>query len=478
MVQDRTVVKGGYFDEPAAPFPHHLHGRCPCRPRCPVLEVPDTRYVAVGDADVAYQLYGSGSVKLLYFYGLGSHVELAWDTPADADFLTRLGSIARVVQFDRRGTGASDGVVRSGIPTWEDWTEDVGAVLDAVGWEQAALMAESDAGPIAILFAATHPERVSALVLSNTGARYRADVDYPGASPEDVEAVLQGIGEFWGTADLVRFAAPSLADDEESLRSIARCQRASATPRTAQAQFQYMLGADVREVLPLIQAPTLVLHSQDNGFIPVDHGRFLAEHIGGSKLVTFAGGDTAGSPITDEFIDAVADFLIGQRPAIEVDRVLATVLFTDIVESTHTAAALGDARWRRLLDAHDRCVRDELRRFGGREINTTGDGFVATFDGPARAIRCAQAIIESLGREGIRVRAGLHTGECEVRGADVAGLAVHIAARVVAAAAPSEVLVTSTVQDLVLGSGITFRDVGTHDLKGIPGAWRLLAVQH
>ena len=442
------------------------------------MVLPETRYVSVGDADVAYQVFGRDSPDLLFFWGLGSHVEMCWDTPADAHFLRRLGSFARAIQLDRRGTGASDGVTRGIIPTWEDWTEDVLAVLDAVGCEQAAILAEVDAGPIAILFAALHPERVRALVLANTMARALVADDYPiGSTPEDLEVLLSMLGSLWGTPDFVRATQPGLADDVESLHSIARCQRASATPRTAEAQYRYIIGVDVRDALPLIQAPTLVLHNEDNAIIPVAHGRYLADHIPGSRFVTYASeGDVSGVGVTDQFIETVAEFLTGQRPELDIDRVLTTVLFTDIVASTERLVAVGDERWRIVLDRHDRIIRDELRRFRGQEIKTTGDGFLATFDGPARAIRCARSIIHSTHDLGIEIRAGLHTGECEVRGNDVAGLAVHIAARVGAFATGGEVLVSATVKDLVAGSGINFSDKGDQKLKGLPGQWRLFAV--
>jgi class 3 adenylate cyclase len=439
-----------------------------------VEDLPQTRYAAVADADVAFQVFGSGAVKLMYFWGLGTHVELNWDTPADAEFLRRLGSIGQVVAFDRRGTGASDGVARSGMPTWEDWAEDIRAVLDGIGWERVAIVAEGDAGPIALLFAAIHPERVNALVLSNTTARVLAAPDYPaGLDPEVAEAGVMLLTSLWGTTDLVRLLFPSLATDEASLRSVARCQRASATPRTAEAQFRYIVGVDVRDALSLVQVPTLVVHNDDNPAFPVAQGRYLAEHIPGAEMVTLSGSDTTGSQVTDQYLDAIGEFLTGQKPAAQPNRVLASVLFTDIVRSTETAAAMGDSRWRRLLDVHDRVVRQELDRFGGREVNTTGDGFVATFDGPASGIRCGEAIIGALSGRGIGVRAGLHTGECERRDDDLAGLAVHIAARVAGLAEPSQMLVTSTVKDLVLGSGIQFSDAGLHDLKGVPGSWHL-----
>jgi class 3 adenylate cyclase/pimeloyl-ACP methyl ester carboxylesterase len=443
----------------------------------PVGVVPETRYAAVGDADVAYQVFGSGPVDLVYFMGLGGHIELNWETPVDAALLRGLGSIGQVVVFDRRGTGASDGVGRLGMPTWEDWAEDIGAVLDAVGWRRAAILAEGDGGPIALLFAATHPERVSALVLSNTTARYLAASDYPsGLDPEFADRGIRMIGKLWGTTELIRQLSPSLATDETSLHSIARCFRSSATPRTAVAQLRYLVGVDVRSALPLVQVPTLVVHTDANQIYPLEQGRYLAEHIGGAKMITLNGSEIPGPLITEQHLDAISQFLTGHKPARQPNRVLATVLFTDMVQSTETVVSVGDSRWRHLLDVHDRVVRDELDRFGGREVNTTGDGFVMAFDGPANGIRCGKAIIEALKGRGIRVRAGLHTGECERRGDDLAGLAVHIAARVSALAGAGQMLVTSTVNDLVLGSGIEFSDAGRHDLKGVPGSWQLYCV--
>ncbi len=368
---------------------------------------PETRYVSVGDADVAYQVLGEGPLDLLYFYGMGSHIEFAWESRAYADFYMRLASFSRLIMFDRRGTGSSDGISRSAIPTWEEWTEDIVAVLDAAGSRRAAILAATDSGPIAILLAAMHPELVSALVL---------------------------------------------------------------------AQFNYILRNDVRQALPLIQAPTLVLHGKESALVPIAHGRYLAEHIDGATFVELPGGDSTTTPELYVIADEVAEFLTGERPVVEVERILTTVVFTDIVGSTARAASLGDKRWRSLLDAHDRTVRDELRRFRGRVINTTGDGFVASFDGPARAIRCSQAISQAAGKLGIELRIGLHTGECEVRGDDLGGLAVHIAARVGALAGPGEIVVSGTLKDLVVGSGIEFVDRGDHELKGVPGSWKLFAV--
>ena len=423
---------------------------------------------------MGYQVVGEGPVDLIQANGLGSNLDLNWDMPNFGAFLRSMASISRYIVFDRRGAGVSDRLSRDTPPTWEDWTEDVRAVLDAVGSQRAAVMAVQDTGPMAILFAATQPERVSALVLVNTWACVLRDDDYPfGTSLAAVDAFVGGVEQMWGTPELMRAIWPSRADDEEFIRLAARNLRSSASPRSAAAQYDYMMRhVDVREALPLIQAPTLVIHSKY--FTSVEHGRYLADHIPGAKLLEVSSADV--NPYSETF-DDVAEFLTGERPVVPIDRILTTVLFTDIVGSTAQAASLGDQRWRSLLDVHDRAVREQLRRFRGNEINTTGDGFVATFDGPARAIRCAQAISDATESLGVELRFGLHTGECEVRGNDLGGLTMHIAARVAAAAEADEVLVSSTVKDLVAGSGITFKDRGEHDLRGVPGPWRLYAAQ-
>jgi class 3 adenylate cyclase len=384
-----------------------------------------------------------------------------------------------LIVFDRRGTGGSDSVPRNALPTWEEWTDDVQAVLDAVGSETAAIVAVLDAAPIAILFAAMHPERVSALVLVNASARYLVGDEYPiGASKETVDALVEVVGQLWGTPDFVHAVAPSMADDVGFASFLAKQLRAAATPRTAVTQVRYILESlDVRSALPHIQAPTLVLHFSENQLVPVEHGRYIADHISGATLVELPSADGAISPASYDIVASeIAAFLTGERPTVDVDRVLTTVLFTDIVDSTTRLVALGDRRWRSLLDAHDRVSRRQLRRFGGREITTTGDGFFASFDGPARAIRCARAMIDAVKELGIDLRAGLHTGECEVRGSDLSGLAVHIAARVGSVANAGEVLITRTVGDLVAGSGILFENRGLRALKGIPEDWHLLSV--
>lgn len=441
-------------------------------------EVPETRYISVGEADVACQVLGEGPPDLLIFNGLGDHLELAWQVPDLSEFFTRMVSLGRLILFDRRGTGMSDGVPRDAIPTWEDLAEDAGAVLDGVGSTRAVILAMAEAGPMAVLFAAMHPHRVAALVLVSTYARYQVADDYPiGASSEAIDAIVAMVQAEWGTPELVRPAMPSRAEDAEFLERVSTMIRSSATPRTAAAQYDHLLRRlDVRSVLRLIQVPTLVLNARDSLWFPAAQGRYLADRIEGAKFVELTGPDMGFMADSAAIAGEIAEFLTGERP-VEIERILATVLFSDIAQSTATAASVGDRRWRSLLDAHNRAVREQLRRFRGREINTTGDGFIASFDGPARAIRCAEAILEATRALGIEVRAGLHTGECDVRGDDLGGLAFHIAARVADQACPGEVTVSGTVKDLVVGSGIEFSDRGDHELKGVPGTWRLFAVE-
>jgi class 3 adenylate cyclase len=436
---------------------------------------PETHYVEVGGAQVGYQVVGDGPIDLLFTFGFGSNIELNWDDAHFADFLERLASFSRLIRFDRRGTGVSDPIGRAA--TWEDWTEDVRAVLGAVGSRRAAYFAVTDSTPVAMVFAARQPEMVSALVMMSAVARFLEDDDYPiGISPAIADAVVRKVEKEWGTPELAGFWTPTQGDNPEFLRHTAKTSRLRASPRSAAREFDDIIRqTDVREALPLIQAPTLVMHAKENMSPPIALGRYVAEHIAGARFVELPGADTV--PTGPEVIDEVAEFLTGERPMVPVDRILTTVLFTDIVGSTARAASVGDQRWRSLLDAHDRSVRDQLRRFRGNAINTTGDGFVASFDSPARAIRCAQAIREATQDLGIELRLGLHTGECEIRGNDLAGLTVNIAARVAGAAAPDEILVSSTVKDLVAGSGIALDDRGEHDLKGVPESRRLYAVQ-
>ena len=440
----------------------------------------ETRYATSNDGHVAYQVVGSGPRDLVFVPNWGSNVEVMWEEPSLARFLRRLATFSRLLCFDKRGTGVSDPVPLAALPTLEQWMEDVRSVMDAVGSERTALLGDAEGGQMAMLFAATYPERVSALILSNTSARHLRDVDYPWGLPaKSVDAFLQRMRDLWGTGGLVDVMAPSLAHDERFRRWYGRYERLSLPPRAINAMYVSQLERDLRSVLPTIHVPTLVLHRAGNRHIRVGHGRYLAEHIPEAKYVELPGeehffhvGDT------EVMLGEIEEFLSGVRPAVEFDRVLATVLFTDIVGSTERAAVLGDRAWRALLETHNGIIRRELSRHRGREIKTDGDGFVATFDGPARAIRCASAIHDEIRPLGIEIRAGLHTGECELMGDDVGGIAVHIGARVAGEAKAGEVLVSSTVKDLVAGSGIRFADRGPCALKGVPGEWRLFAVEH
>jgi class 3 adenylate cyclase len=441
--------------------------------------MPETRYVSVGDADIAYQVFGDGPRDLLFVYGQGSHVEAVRDVSFAREALRRLTSFSRLIVFDRRGTGASDPVGSDAFPTWEEWAEDLGVVLDAEGSQQTAILANVEAGGMAILFAAMHPARVSALVLVNTSARFLAADDHPfGVSPQARDAFVDWTRKHWGTPEYVRLVTPSMAGDPEFLAFTARTQRMAMTPRAAAAQTAFATNIDVRAALLLIQAPTLVLHSRDSTIVPVQHGRYLADHIPGARLVELPGSDIGwSSAMALQIADEVADFLTGHRPAIEADRVLTTVLFTDMVSSTEQLAARGDDAWRRVLEDHDHTMSRVVSQYRGSVIKQLGDGILATFDGPARAVRCASALLEAARNQGISLRAGLHTGEIELRPSDVAGIAVHIASRIAALAEPNEILVSRTVVDLTAGSGLQFAPRGEYELKGVPGTWSTFAAQ-
>jgi class 3 adenylate cyclase len=431
----------------------------------------------LGHDRIAYQVLGQGPPDLVLTLNSFGHVDIAWEDPGFALFLRTLASFSRLVVFDRRGTGASDPLPLGSLPPWESYGEDLVAVLDEVGSEQAAIMAQLDASPMAIFFAGTRPERTSALILANASAKYTAADDYPiGVPPEVAEALVAQLDQLWGTEAMV-LQVPSRADDERFRRWIAKAQRTVGSPRVVQAYMRAMFEVDARPILPLIHAPTLVLHRSNVQFIPVQHGRYLAEHIPRAKLVELPGVE---GPLVWEMpeltLDRVQEFLTGVGRVAEPTRVLSTVLFTDIVGSTERAAALGDRRWREVLNVHDELARRLVEEFGGRLVKTTGDGLLATFDGPGRAIRCAAALRDELAGVGVRIRAGLHTGEVELRDEDVGGIAVHIAARVMAAAAPGETLTSRTVQDLVVGSDIVLVDRGAHPLKGVAGPWQLYAV--
>lgn len=443
-----------------------------------MITQPQTQYAQSGDLSIAYQVFGDGPIDIIMIPGFVSHVEMMWEIPTVAHMLERFGSFARVIRFDRRGWGMSDPVV--GVPTMEDRIDDARAVMDAVGSTRAAVFAVSEGVPLALLFAATHPERVSSLVLYGGMARSTWAPDYPWATPRDdlLESSIALTPHLYEGA-MIEIMAPSLAEEPLARALFAKLQRYSASPSMLQANYLMFLDIDVRAVLPVISVPTLVLHRHGDRAVNYRAARWMAEQIPGATYVELAGIDHspfAGDP--DSIVDEAEEFLTGVRRAHEVDRVLATVMFTDIVDSTVRATAMGDRLWRDLLDAQNTVLRRELGRFRGTEIKTLGDGMLATFDGPARAIRCAESMIAAVKPLGIEIRVGLHTGEVElVENGDVAGIAVHIAARVGAKAGTGEVLVSGTVKDLVAGSGIGFADRGEHELKGIPDVWRLFAVE-
>jgi class 3 adenylate cyclase len=439
---------------------------------------PQTKYARLGPDRLAYQVLGQGPPDLVLTMGAFSDVDIVWDDPQMALFLRRLAGFSRLLRFDRRGTGASDPLPPDPLPPWEAYTQELVAVMDAAGSRRAALLASGpQAGPMALFFAATRPERIAALILADATARYLVADDYPiGVRPQAAEAMITRAQELWGTEAFAGVNTPSRADDQRFLRWSARLQRAIASPRVVRASLRALLEVDVLALLPLIQAPTLVLHHQDFQFLPVEHGRYLAEHIPDARLVELPGDVPLVWDQPDRVLNPIEEFLIGAGRSVEPTRVLATVLFTDIVSSTERAAEVGDRRWRELLDVHDELVGRLVERWGGRLVKSTGDGILATFDGPGRAIGCAAALREELSEIGVQIRAGLHIGEVELRGDDVGGIAVHIAARVLATAGPGEIVVSRTVRDLVAGSEVVLQDRGSRRLKGVEGDWQLYGV--
>jgi len=438
---------------------------------------PETRYARSGDVHIAYQVVGEGPIDLIYVPTWISQVEHYWEEPRVARYFRRLASFSRLIMFDRRGCGLSD-PVPGGAATLEEQMDDVVAVMDAAGSERAGLFAQFEAGAMAALFAATHPERTTALMLYEATPRASWALDYDWAMRKEVRnAVIDQGLEKWGDGSRVLGLAPRSAGDVRFRRWCARLERLAASPGTAAALLRMHGEVDVRSVLPTIQVPTLVLHREGDPFIDVRHSRHLVDNIPGARYVSLPGDEAltfAGG--ADELLDEIEEFLTGARPTPDPERILATVMFSDIVGSTKRAAELGDRRWRGLLESVEDTVMSELSRFRGRVVKTMGDGFLSTFDGPARGIRCATAIRDAARTLGLEIRSGLHTGEIEVMGDDVGGLAVHIGARVSAMAAAGEVLVSGTVKDLVVGSGILFEERGVRELKGVPGEWRLFAV--
>jgi len=438
------------------------------------MQQPKTQYARNGAVNIAFQVVGDGPIDLALVPGFISHVDLLWTLPEATAFMRRLASFSRLILFDKRGTGLSDPV--AGLSSLEERMEDLHAVLDAAGSERPALLGVSEGGPMSVLFAATYPDRVTSLLLYGsypTGKR--------GSLEERMEArfaeLTAIVDEHWGEGLAIEWFVPSLAGSPTLRRTWGLFERAAASPGMVGALIRSYREIDVTPLLPTLRVPTRVLHREHDTAVAVEGARAVADEIPGARYVELAGNDhIPWLGDSDALLDEVEEFITGSRHAPEPDRGLATVLFTDIAGSTERAATLGDRRWREPLERHHTLVRDQLAAYGGREVKTLGDGFLATFDGPARAIRCACAIADRSSSEGVEIREGVHTGECELMGDDVGGMAVHIGARVAALASPGEVLVSSTVKDLVVGSGIEFADRGTHELKGVPGEWRLLAV--
>jgi class 3 adenylate cyclase len=435
-------------------------------------EQPQTRYARSGDVHIAYQVVGEGALDLLLVDTWVHHVEAVWDFPDFARFLRRLSSFGRLIHFDRRGTGLSDPVPLDQLPGLETQVDDAVAVLEAAGSRSAAVVGVNDGTIVAMMLAAGREDLCRSLVLIATGSKHLLAAGMP---MERIDDVIEMI-----TADAVagrsgvEFLAPSRAGDERFSQHLARLQRSSVRPGAMGHYYRQTMEADVTDLLPKIRTPTLVLNRTGNRIMPIELSHELTTAIEGARLVELPGTDhLAFSEDVDRLLDEVEEFLIGTRTGADSDRMLATLLFTDIVNSTTLAAEMGDRRWRDLLDQHHGLVRRELERHGGREVSTTGDGFFASFDRPVEAVRCALAVAEEVPSLGVRIRAGVHTGEVEIRGPDLGGLAVHIAARIAAAAADSEVLVSSTVKELLAGSGVRFEDRGERELKGIPDSWRL-----
>lgn len=440
---------------------------------------PETRYVRSDEGlYIAYQVVGDGP-RDIALLASDVAIDTIWEDAAFVAVARRLERLGRLVLMDFRGFGSSDPVPLGALPTPESWLDDLRLVLDAIGSERAHLIGNNAAGTMAALFAATHPNRTASLTLIDSYAKGIRSEDYPLAPPQHVvDSYVEWVRDFRGSREFGAFEVPSRADDDEYLDWSARARRLTMSPSGLASTVAWAARLDIRAALPSVQAPTLVIHSPENRLFRIDAGHYLAEHIPGARFVERKGRDVYFHSFTEaaEVLDHIEEFLTGEPPVIESDRAFATILFTDVVGSTDALAAVGDQQWKQLLDRHDHLVDRHLTQYRGRKVASTGDGVLATFDGPARAVRCAEAIIAAVRPLGIELRAGLHAGEVEVRGRDIGGIAVHIGQRVSAMAGPGEVLVSRTVTDLVAGSGLEFEDRGEHELKGVPGSWQLYAV--
>ena len=443
------------------------------------MTLAETHYVQSGDVHVAYQVVGEGPIDLVYVPGWVSNVELAWDVPEIARFLSRLASFSRLIWFDKRGTGLSDRVPHDRLPTLEERMDDLIVVMEAVGCERAAMFGASEGGNLCALFAATYPERTTALIMYGSFAKRIWSPDYPWApTVESRQKSYEHVERNWGTRlDLSRLA-PSKSGDKDFLQRYRTYLRRSASPGAAAALMRMNTQIDIRKVLPVIRTPALVMHRTGDKDSNIEEGRWVAAHIPGAKFVELPGDDhPPWIGESDKVLDELQEFLTGERSEPDSTRVLATILFTDIVDSTHHVHEFGDQAWTDLLERHDILCKQCIDRFRGRLIKTTGDGVHATFDGPGRAISCAKEILKGTNALGIEIRAGLHTGECEIRGGETEGVAVHLAARVAALANAGELLVTRTVRDLVSGSGVQFGDRGNHQFRGFPDTWQVYSVE-
>lgn len=438
--------------------------------------MPDVSFARSGDVDIAYAVHGDGPIDLVYVQGAYTHLELYWELPAYRGYCERLAEFTRLIRFDKRGMGMSDRV--PGATTLEERMDDIRAVLDAVGSERAAVMGESEGGPLALLFGAAHPDRAQSLILQGAEVRERKDDDWPWgeSTAEEFDEYMSTLPKTWGRGDSIEAIAPSLGDPPWARQWMGRVQVHSGTPTSAGAFMRMAFDIDVRDVVSSVNVPSLVLHATGDRICHVENGRFLARTLPSAKYVEMNNDDHVPWFAPDQVLDEIREFLTGSREAAAPDRVLATLLFTDIVDSTRLASEIGDRRFRETLEAHNMAVRRQLSRFRGIEVDTAGDGFFATFDGPARAIRCAGAIVEAVRQIGLEIRAGVHTGEVERLPGKVGGLAVHVAARVAGQAGAGQIVTSGTVRDLVAGSGIEFNDLGDRELKGVPGTWRLFEV--
>ncbi len=443
------------------------------------MSLPETQYVKTPGGYVAYQVFGAGNLDILFISSWVSNLDVMWEIPQLANYLNQLASLGRVICFDKRGSGVSDPVPLASIPTLEEWMDDAREVLDAVGSQNAMLIGDAEGGFMATLFAATYSRRVSALVLINATPRWTRDEDYPIGYPKTAAAkLMKQFEQYWGTGLILLMTAPSMITDVEFRKTFAKYERLSMSPGVAVDLYKWIMALDVRSVLPSIRCPVLILHRKANDHYRVQYGRYLHEHIMGSKLIELEGADChpffAGD--TSEILEEVGKFSTGVEVEEHINRELTTIMFTDIVESTRQAAELGDQQWINKLEAHNEVVRRNLHQNRGSEVETTGDGFLATFDGPGRAIQCAKRIREEMEKLQLQLRIGLHTGELEFKRGVARGIALHLASRVMSAAGNNEIWVSRTVKDLVIGSRFEFTDKGVHELKGIPESWQLYAV--